>query len=444
MSRPYAISHRWWDEHMREILRGASTAFVLKGLSAVLTFLFYVVIGRLLGPAEAGLYFLALTIITIAGVVGRIGLDNAVLRFVAGRAAVGDWTAVKGVHRTATRLATVASFVAAVLVVILAPWLAAVVFVKPELTDLLRWMALAVIPTALLNLHAQGLQGLKRIGDSSLVANVGVPAFALLGALILAPRWGAIGATWAYAVAAVLTMLVGIWRWRAATPQLGAVAGQFDTAELLQSSTPLFWVSCFQLVIAWASTLSLGFLASSADVGIFAAASRAAMLTSFVLMAVNSISAPKFAALHQRGDLVTLGRIARQSAKLMAIAASPILAIFVLYPAGVMAMFGPEFTSGATVLSILALGQFVNVVTGSVGWILVVCGYERLMRNNIAICAALSVALNLLLVPPLGVIGAAIATATTLALQMLIAAAMVWQKLGVVTIPLWRERSEPL
>jgi len=42
------------------------------------------------------------------------------------------------------------------------------------------------------------------------------------------------------------------------------------------------------------------------------------------------------------------------------------------------------------------------------------------------------------------VIGAAIATATTLALQMLIAAGMVWQKLGVVTIPLWRERSEPL
>ena len=92
-------------------------------------------------------------------------------------------------------------------------------------------------------------------------------------------------------------------------------------------------------------------------------------------------------------------------------------------------------------LAILAVGQFINVVTGSVGWILIMCGYERMMRNNIVICAALSVGLNLLLVPRFGVIGAALATAITLSLQMLIAAVMVWHKLGVVTIPLWQERS---
>jgi len=442
MSREPAGRSRWWDEHMREILHGASTAFLLKGVGALLMLAVYVLLGRLLGPTEAGLYFLALTILTIAAILGRIGLDNTVLRFVAGYAATGDWATVKGVHRKATALTTLASVTATLILVAAAPWLSVTFFKKPELTPLLRWMALAIAPTALFTLHAQALQGLRRIADANLVGTVALPVFLLAGLPVLASRWGTTGATMAYVLAALLTMILGIWRWRRATPQLRGIQGHSDTAALLESSVPLFWVSCFQLVITWAPTVTLGVMATSADVGIFGAANRAALLTSFVLLAVNSISAPKFAALHRTGDMVTLGRIARQSAKLMAVMASPILAIFTLFPARVMEMFGPEFAVGAPVLSILAVGQFINVVTGSVGWLLIMCGHERLMRNNIALCAGVGLVLNLLLIPPLGVIGAAIAAATTLALQMITAAIMVWQKLGVVTIPLWYGKSE--
>jgi O-antigen/teichoic acid export membrane protein len=308
----------------------------------------------------------------------------------------------------------------------------------------LQWMALTVLPTALLVLHAQGLQGLKRIRDANLVGSLGVPVFSLLGVFALVPRWGVLGAVWAYVLAAILTSAAGLWLWRRATPQLSAVEGRVPTAELLQSSMPLFGVAALQLITTWTSTLALGIWASSADVGVFGVASRTAALTSFVLISINSIAAPKFAALHKQGDLLTLRRIARKSTKLMALLASPVLVSFLLFPSLVLSIFGAGFSSAATVLSILAVGQFVNVITGSVGFLLSMCGYERLLRNNLAVCAALNVALNMVLVPRHGAVGAAIATAVTLALQMLIATAMVWQKLGVVTIPFWYGRSEPL
>jgi O-antigen/teichoic acid export membrane protein len=60
------------------------------------------------------------------------------------------------------------------------------------------------------------------------------------------------------------------------------------------------------------------------------------------------------------------------------------------------------------------------------------------------VCAVLALVSNVLLIPPFGVVGAAIATAVTLSLQMLIAAAMVRQKLGVVTLPLWPGQAAPL
>ena len=43
-----------------------------------------------------------------------------------------------------------------------------------------------------------------------------------------------------------------------------------------------------------------------------------------------------------------------------------------------------------------------------------------------------------MLIPAFGVVGAAIASATTLSLQMIIATIMVWQKLGILTISLGR------
>ena len=68
VSVPRAI-RRWFsrfDVHMREVALGASQAFVLRAMGALLAFLFNVALARLLGAAGAGLYFLAL-------VVGRKG-----------------------------------------------------------------------------------------------------------------------------------------------------------------------------------------------------------------------------------------------------------------------------------------------------------------------------------------------------------------------------------
>jgi O-antigen/teichoic acid export membrane protein len=108
----------------------------------------------------------------------------------------------------------------------------------------------------------------------------------------------------------------------------------------------------------------------------------------------------------------------------------------VLAPRWILALFGSGFTSGSTSLAILAGGQFVNVVTGSVGFILMMCGYEKLMRNTILGIALLNMLLNFLLIPWFGVNGAAIATAVSLALMNLILVFIVYRKLKIMTLPI--------
>ncbi|UZJ41942.1 oligosaccharide flippase family protein [Prosthecochloris sp. SCSIO W1101] len=63
-----------------KVIKGAAVALVLEVLGAGLTFLFNMVLARALGAEGAGIYFLAITVNTIATVFDRMGLDNTLLR----------------------------------------------------------------------------------------------------------------------------------------------------------------------------------------------------------------------------------------------------------------------------------------------------------------------------------------------------------------------------
>jgi O-antigen/teichoic acid export membrane protein len=195
-------------------------------------------------------------------------------------------------------------------------------------------------------------------------------------------------------------------------------------------------VASMNLLMGCTASFLLGIWGTNAEVGIFGVAYRTAMVTGYILIAVNSIAAPKFASLYKQGDMAALGSVARNSAKLMTLAASPILLLFVLFPGWVMRLFGPQFVEGAAVLIILALGQFVNVATGSVGYLLMMSGHERLMRNNIVCIAILNVVMCLLLIPWAGAIGAAIATAISLSAMNLVSVVLVYGRLSILTLPI--------
>lgn len=424
------------DVHMQEVVKGSSIAFLIKILGAGLAFSFNVLLARVLGAERAGLYFLALTVTTIATVFGRMGLDNTLLRFTAANAAIGDWVAVKGAYRKGIMLSFLASIISALVMFVAASWLAETVFAKPSLASPMRWMALAVVPMVLLNLHAEMLKGLKRIRDSQLVQGVGVPALSILGFFIFGKVWGVKGAVWAYTLAAMLTALAGYGMWRNTTPQLQNIRAYFKTRELLRSGIPLFWIAIMNLIMNWTATFILGIWGTSSDVGIFGVASRTAMLTSFILVAVNSIAVPKFAALYRQGNLEELGSTARYSAKLMTLLASPLLLMFLLMPGWIMGMFGAYFVKGRVVLSILAVGQFINVATGSVGYLLMMSGNEQLLRNNIIFTALLNICLNTILIYKLGILGAAVATALSLSIMNLISTWLVYRKLAILTLPI--------
>jgi len=78
-----------------------------------------------------------------------------------------------------------------------------------------------------------------------------------------------------------------------------------------------------------------------------------------------------------------------------------------------MGIFGPSFAPGAAVLAIGATGQLLNCAVGSVGFLLLMSGNQFQLVKIQAMNAVLLIVLGLILVPRMGTIGAALATAIT-------------------------------
>jgi O-antigen/teichoic acid export membrane protein len=426
------------DYNMKDVMRGAAAAFSLRVLASVLGFGFSVLLARLSGAEGVGIYYLAGMVTGFAAVVGQLGLDNALLRFTAANAAQANWIGVAGVYRKGLWIATGVSVLVTALVIGGAPWIAQVIFSEPALVKPLRLMALAILPLSLIALYGGLLKGLEKIWNAMLVESVSIPLLGLPLLALFGWAFGVNGAVAAFVTSTVFALSFGVALWRRAVPQVRGLVGQFDTRLLITTGLPLFWIALMNFIMSRTDMFLLGIWENSEWVGIYGVAKRISDLVVFILVAVNSIVAPKFAALYAQGDFQALDALARNTASLMIVLATPIMLVFILVPSWVLEVFGPDFRAGGIVLAILATGQFVNVATGSVGYLLMMTGHEKLMRNNIIACTILNVALSAILIPRHGVVGAALATTVSLTTMNLVSVGMVYWKLSIITLPIPR------
>lgn len=406
-------------------------AFGLKGAAAAVQFAVTVLIARVLSADGAGLFFLALSIVTVASVLGRLGMDNAILRFVAEGRARGDWSSVNGAFRHAIRLVAATSLLISGVLLTSAGAISTALFQKPELTIVLVTMTLAVVPMSISLVQAEALKGVGWIQTGVVMQSVLAWTVAIILLWPMALTWGPAGAAGALLAGMGVTAVTSQLLWRKATAPGRSATALFDRAKLLRTSTPLLWVSSINVALNWSGSFFLGIWASKADIGVFNAAFRTATLVTMVMLAMNSVVARQFAAANERGDREALRSLLHRSTKIMMIWAAPIALTMALFPEAIMAVFGAEFSYGAGALSILVLAQFFNVAAGSLGKLLVMTGHERVERNVVAISAALNVAINVILIPLWGMIGAAVATAVALVVRNVLSGFAVHRIFGI-------------
>ncbi len=420
------------------VARSAGGAFAVNLAGLGLGFALHVLLSRTLGVDHYGVYVYVLSWMTILALVATMGLDTALLRFVAAYAAGQEWGLLRGILGTGAGAAALASVLLAAL------GGAAVWGLQASLGSRLVetfWVGLALLPIlVLLQLCAPVLRASARIVLALVLENIlrrGLLA-ALIVLAFLALGWPARAPT-AMALnllAATAALVVGAW-WvrRSMPPELAGVAPAYRRREWFAVAAPLLLISGSLVVLNQTDTVMIGAILGTREAGIYTAAARIALLVLLGLTAVNAIAAPMIARLHATGKRAELQRMVTFCARAVLAVSLPAAALVMVWGEQVLAAFGPAFGEGLTALRILAAGQLVNAAAGSVGFLMTMTGHQRQAAMLLGAAAALNVLLNALLIPPFGIEGAAAATATTIVLWNVALFAYVRRKLGIDASP---------
>jgi O-antigen/teichoic acid export membrane protein len=414
---------------------GAATSFSMQVLGAALSFLFSLLLAKLIGASGLGLYFLSVTTVEIFSTVSRLGLETAALKFISIARATGDDGTLAALYRKCIGIAALTAAVTA-----LPAWL----FLRlvpvggsshSELLSLVPFVLLALVPVTVLAIQSESFRAIGYPGTAAFFQTV-LPQATLLffGAMLMWRSEATLGNILAsYAIAFYLTVAFAFGRWASIVRNVWR-EGTFPTAALFRTSLPVLVVTSLNLVMAWTDILILGIWSDAEQIGIYGIALRISATPALIIMAINSVVAPEFAALYAGGRHSDLSRMVQRGAFWsLALAAPPILA-FLIFPAEILALFGQQFVAGTWSLRLLALAQLVNASTGQITSLLIMTGHEKWMRNNILFSASLNLAGNLLLVPLLGGLGAALSTAICIVLLNVIGWWLVRQKLQIDAI----------
>ena len=146
------------DTHLNEVLKGSATFFIFKVLGMALAYIFMLLVTRKLGAYAWGVFTLSLTLLQIVSVISRLGLDTALLRFIAQFNAQGKGGTSYLIYRKSLKLVVPLSIFLSVLVYYLSPEIAEKVFRKEHLTEYFQLASLGILPFTLLLINSESLK----------------------------------------------------------------------------------------------------------------------------------------------------------------------------------------------------------------------------------------------------------------------------------------------
>ncbi len=143
----------------------------------------------------------------------------------------------------------------------------------------------------------------------------------------------------------------------------------------------------------------------------------AVRLFAFLVFAFSAVCLPSLSAAHAQGGMAALAAARAGYVKLMAGVVVPVFAfLFVLAPEIMTGVYGPAYASSAIILRIMCLALVaVALMGGGVNAnTLLALGRARLFFWSRLTAGAVNVVADVLLIPPLGALGAVVATASVI------------------------------
>jgi O-antigen/teichoic acid export membrane protein len=434
-SRPPAVLIR------ERLLKGSGWVLLGTAAGTVIGTVASGLLARILAPTDLGAYFLAFSIATLGATLSQLGMERAVVRFVA--AALG--TGLPGRARRSVKIVFAAAalgslFIGGIVAVWLGQFLAEHVFHSVALASVTTYVAVWIVVAAFQSLFAETFRSFQRFWLATVFNGVIVDlvCVAVFGTLYLSR--GQNSATLAQAIlitvgAITFTLVIAaIILGRRYAKLRGP--GDVRVHEVWDVAWPLLGFNIATFAVGKGLDIwVVGALASQADVALYGAAAKLVFYVATPFIIASQVVPPIIAELWAQGKKRQLEHSLREISTLAGVPAALVLLLFLVAGPWVMQLvYGRAFyREGALVLAVLSIARLYAVVTGNSGAALQMTGYQRTMMYLTFFSGAIGVMTKILFGNLYGMIGVAYATAAAQILQNSLQLYYARKKLGIWT-----------
>ncbi|HEV7305806.1 lipopolysaccharide biosynthesis protein [Ensifer sp.] len=392
--------------------RMALVAFTIRIASAAIAFLSQIILARLMGEFEYGIFVFVWVLVILFGSLSCVGFHSVVIRFLPEYQASAAMDEIRGVTTTVRVFALSSATTVAVLGLV-ALWLFGTHIEAYYLVPL--FLGLFTLPMISLGDVMDGTArahgwALSAMSPTFIVRPVLVLVFMVLAVTNGAPHTAETAMIAAMAAAYVTT----VGQFLLLTQRLRAryVPGprRIELRRWLKVSVPVFMVDGFGFLLTNSDVVIVGLYLDPEHVAIYFAAAKTMALVHFVMFAVKAAAGPRVATAMAR-DPGQIRAIAIESARWAFWPSLLVGALVLLAGPFLLSLFGPAFVAGMPLMAILFAGILAKALVGPAETLLTMAGEQTLCVILYAGALLANIALNLSLIPLFGLNGAAFATA---------------------------------
>jgi O-antigen/teichoic acid export membrane protein len=401
-------------EHLaaERVTRGTLYIALQNAATFILGLVFYIFAARLLTKVDIGLISVLMFVMTLFTSVSQLSIPDASVKYISEHIGRGESDKAASVAATTWHMMLIGSLLMLAVTCTLSVLLVEVGWRGFPLP------ALIVVLFAAFLINFQGtytafLQGLQMFGRLACVYIIYGLISCVAGVGLVALGYGLSGVALAYLLGASVSVVVAAWFYYGKLPRTPA---SYSRKTLIKYGYPLFLASMIFVASTWVDRIC--YLASTsnlAGLAVLDLAVRGSNVLLVIYSAVGTVIFPAMAELYGRLGKKGVITAVQMSSRYLAYLIFPLaIGLAILARTAMALLFGWQYTVGALAFSILVLAGIMTAFGTLGASALQALGKTRVFIKIGAVSILVDIILIFMLVPFLGVVGAAVSRAAML------------------------------
>jgi O-antigen/teichoic acid export membrane protein len=393
-----------------QLLIGVATSTIIMAVGTVM-------LTRLLGNDNYGLYALSMAPSVMINLFRDWGVNSAMTKYVASLRAESNDLETCDVVVAGVAFEVATGVALSLLSLFLAGFFASI-FNRPEIYPFILIMSVTILSGSLLAAAQSSFIGYERMSLNSFTMICQAIVKTAVGPVLVLLGYGILGAVIGYTLSFVSAGLIGVATlylvlYRPLAKSRKAKRSIFKTLKpMLRYGVPLSISSILLGLLTQFYVLMMGVYipntaAGNSLIGNYQAAVNFAVLLTFFTIPIGTVLFPAFAKLDSQNEHELLRTVFASSVKYTAILLIPAtMAVMALSTPIVNTLFGEQYASAPFFLALYVIGNLFAVVGNlSLGSFLTGLGETKVLMKQAVLTVLIGLPLGFLLIPPFGILG---------------------------------------